>query len=332
MMAFIPYCNIKIGRYTFTGVNEVVVKKSIHSISQTCTIKLPLSGVIKTTEGISVPVAVAELIKRGDKIQVELWYKNLPKIIAFNGFVSKIDRSQPLIIECENNAFILKMKSIKTSFYKINVIELIEKILAGTDIELDPIVKTQNLKLLIEQMQVQDKSIAWVLQEIKDKFLISSYFTSSGKLYAGLLYGRRGDSIKYHLQKNVLSPESLKWQEKEDIKTLIRVVCYKKDGTKQEAEYGDRDGEVRTISVYDVEDKEQLKKIAQAENEKYRFSGFKGEIETLLYPNVSPGDLAEIKDELYPERSGTYFISSVTTTFGMGGGRQKVELDIKISA
>ena len=40
---------------------------------------------------------------------------------------------------------------------------------------------------------------------------------------------------------------------------------------------------------------------------------------------------AEVVDDNYPNRSGRYFVPKVTTTFGVGGARRKIELGTKIS-
>ena len=39
--------------------------------------------------------------------------------------------------------------------------------------------------------------------------------------------------------------------------------------------------------------------------------------------------VASIEDKVYNERSGDYFIESVETSFGTGGGRRVVEIGIK---
>lgn len=331
-MAFVPHCKIRIGKYTFTGVNDISIARSIYSLAHTCTLKLPASAVMKNSTSGSTAISTADLIRKGDEVSVELNYENYPVIKSFKGFVTSINHAQPLVIECENEAFLLKKKNIHQTFYRINAVDLITRILQGTGIKLSPETKKDNLKLTIDQMQVDNQTAAWVLQELKDKYAVHSYFTAEGELYAGLEHGQKGTKVKYDLHKNVIKTENLKWQKPEDIKILVKTVCHKSDGSTVEAEYGDEDGEVKTIAVYDVTDQKQLLAIAKTEHAKYHQAGFKGDIETLLHPEISHADIAVIRDSVYPERSGDYFVHTVTTTFGTGGCRQKVEIDLKLTA
>jgi len=45
---------------------------------------------------------------------------------------------------------------------------------------------------------------------------------------------------------------------------------------------------------------------------------------------VQQGDYAILNSYEYPERTGTYLIKSVNTTFGVDGGRQEIELERRI--
>jgi hypothetical protein len=309
----------------------VVVKRSIHQLTGTCTIKLPLSGVLKSSNNVSTPVNTATLLSKGDIVTVKLRYENMPEIIAFEGYVSEIDRTQPLVIECEDASWLFKRVSVKKAFQKINAIRLVEELLQGTGVALAEEVRRENLQLTLDQVQIQDQTVARVLKELKDNYLLSSWITRDARLYVGLQYGYRGKVVKYDLQKNIVKADSLKWQDKEDKKVLLKVTAFSKGGNKIEREFGDKDAPQRSMVLYDVDSPAEIESLAKAEWERYRYAGFRGDFETLLYPEVHPGDIAEITDKRYPERSVRYLIASVTTSFGMSGCRQKIEPDIKLS-
>ena len=70
--------------------------------------------------------------------------------------------------------------------------------------------------------------------------------------------------------------------------------------------------------------------LAQEELKRYSFDGYRGKIETFLFPYALPGMVAQLEDEVYRERSGSYYIESVDVSFGMGGARRNVEIGIKV--
>lgn len=322
---------IKIGKAKFVGVHDVQIVKSINNIIQTCVIKLPLSAVVKNTSGISTPVKIGDYIKKGDEVSVTLWYDGCEKRTEFVGYVKAINRKQPLEIECENAVYLLRGKTFKQSFKTVTLKTLLQFITAGTGITLHKDIESENYKLEIKNFQIADKDGVWVLQELKDKYMQTVYFTGDKELYVGLAYTQKKGTVKYDVNKNVINANDLKWQEKEDVKIKIRCVYFQKDGTKQEAEFGDKDGEVRTIHLYDVKDKSQLESLAKAEAEKQKYSGYRGEVDAFLIPYCEPMMLAKLENSQYPERAGTYYITGVKVSFGTGGARRKPEIDVKLN-
>lgn len=340
-MSLILKCEIKIGKAKFAGVNDVQITKSIHSIAQTCVVKLPISAVIKNTDGLSTPVKVADYIKKGDEVTVKLWYDRYTARQEFKGYVKAINRVQPLEIECENAVWLLRGRTFKKSFKTVTLKDLLTYITSGTGIKLHKSISTEQYKLEIKNFQIPDKDGIWVLEQLREKYMQTVYFTGDLELYVGLAYSNNIGTVTYDLAKNVISTKDLKWQDKEDVKIKVRCVYWDKKGVhhvinfgddKAKKELADQDVEVRTIHIHDVKDPAQLKQIAQAEAEKYIYNGYRGKFETFLVPYCEPMMIAKINDSRYPERSGSYYISGVVINFGTGGARRKPEIDYKLSA
>ena len=339
-MSLILKCEIKIGKAKFIGVNDIVVTRSIHSIAQKCVIKLPISAVIKNTSGVSTPVKVADYIKKDDEVTVTLWYDGFEKKQEFFGYLKIINRKQPLELECENAVYLLRGKTFKKSFKTVTLKNLLQYITDGTGITLHPTIATEQYQLEIKNFQIPDKDGIWVLEQLRDKYMQTVYFTGDKELFVGLAYTNQTGSVKYDMAKNIISTNDLKWQEKDDVKIKVRCVYWDKKGKHHEIAFGDdkakkeladSDVEIRTIHIHDVKDTTQLKQIAQAEAEKYKYSGYKGKFDAFLIPFCLPMMVAKIENKQYPERAGDYYISGVTTTFGTGGARRKVEIDIKVN-
>ena len=75
--------------------------------------------------------------------------------------------------------------------------------------------------------------------------------------------------------------------------------------------------------------REQPQHLAGEELKRYSFDGYRGKIETFLFPFSLPGMVAELDDPVYQERNGTYFIESTEVSFSTQGARRTVELGIK---
>lgn len=73
-----------------------------------------------------------------------------------------------------------------------------------------------------------------------------------------------------------------------------------------------------------------MKSLAGQELKRHSFDGYRGKIETFLFPYALPGMVAALDDPIYQERSGNYYIESTETTFGTGGARRSVEIGIKV--
>jgi hypothetical protein len=339
-MSLILRCEIQIGKAKFKAVSDLTITKSIYSIAQTCVIKLPISAVLKNTDGLSTPVIIADYIKKGDEVNVTLWYDSFEKKQEFFGFVKMINRKQPLEIECENAVFLLRGKTFKKSFKTVTLKQLLTFITEGTGITLHPSIEKEEYKLEIKNFQIPDKDGIWVLEQLRELYMQTVYFTGDKELYVGLAYTNQTATVKYAIGKNIINTNDLKWQDSEDVKIKVRCVYWDKKGKHHEVSFGDdkvikeladSDVQVRTIHLHDIKDEAQLKQIAQAEAEKYKYSGYRGKFDAFLVPYCEPMMVADIQNKQYPERAGRYFVSGIVITYGTGGGRRKPEIDIKLS-
>ena len=121
----------------------------------------------------------------------------------------------------------------------------------------------------------------------------------------------------------------LKYLKKDDVQVQIKGIIIGDDNKRTEYIYGDPNGDLRTIFQYGGT-KEQLDTKSNSFLQQMNYTGYYGSFLTFLEPSVTPGDYAIIDSYKYPERKGTYLIKSVDTSFGIGGGRQKIELERRI--
>lgn len=323
-MAFVLDCKITIGNTAFTSVHDVVIKHSIHSLVQTAEIRIPLSARLHNASGAE-PVETHKVFNPGDPVTIELGYNGNLKP-EFSGYVKRLSYGMPMIIECEDHAYIVRKNHLTHAAENMTLKEVIDLCLKGlykTDGEVPG--------LVIDQFNVKNESALNVLQGIANSYGLGIFFTPQGKLYVGPLYGYRAGDVQYNTHLNVdPSRNELYWQHVDDVRLKIIANSWRKDGSLISEAIGDDDGQVRTLWFYNIEDAAVLRRRAQDEVAMYKFTGYRGYFQTLLEPYAAPGMTAIITDPDFPERGGSYYIESVETRFGVSGATRRIEPGIKL--
>lgn len=310
---------IRIGGAEFGGVHEVVVKRSIYELAATASIKVPVTAVLRQKGVPPTRVETARQIDVGDPVEIQLGYNGIYSW-EFGGFVKVVNLCTPLEIICEDWFYQTRSRNV-TLQGRTTLTDVLTQ--CGLTIG-------YCASLTLSSLQVDNKPVSWVLAKLKTEYGLSVFFDMDGRIYAGEIYKVVSEAVKYRLRYNVIKDDELKYHRADDMRLKIKAVCIYKDGTKVEASIGADDGIEKTLYFYDVADQNELAALADAELKRYCFDGYTGKIETFLWPPASPTMLAEIDDEVYSQRNGRYYIESVETRFGTGGGRRTVEIGIRL--
>ncbi len=163
-MSFTLQCNIAIGGTRFRSVNELTIKRTIFSVGDTATIKIPLSAYIRnSTSGQLEKIKTSDRFKVGDPVEISLGYNGqLNK--EFSGYVRRLNLDMPLEIECDDHTWPLKRVNIKQSWKSAFLKDILQYVANQAGFELlegCPEVKITNFL-------VNDQTALWVLQKIKD--------------------------------------------------------------------------------------------------------------------------------------------------------------------
>lgn len=334
-MAFVLACEVIIGQYRFTQVNEIDIEKSWRELGDKCEIRLPKHV---RTESLETKT-LENFIKPGDAVSIKLWYVGHTAREEFNGFVRRIKPNFPFDIECEDNIYWLKKTPVKKSWPAAGkaTLKTVVKYLV------DEVNKAHPAAQITLSSELPDvtfsegfvieagNTAATALEKIREGFGLVSYFKGK-ELYTGLAYIRDFGSVKHSLAWNVITHE-LEYRNEDDVLLNVKAIGITLDNKKVVVDdVGDQDGEQRTLHFFNVTDKTQLKKLAQEELKRLKFTGYEGTIDTFLYPYCEPLMHTLLSDPEYGEsRSGTYVIDSVRTRFGAYGARRIVELGVKLS-
>ena len=333
----------------FHQVTECETEESYENLTDTFKITVPRNI---NMDGKPLFNGTTPLFNRGDNVKVELgYYPNLRTV--FEGWVSEIGAKIPVEIKCEDDMWLLKNTTITypskalqtyTTVSKktgrplmhpryigasITLKQLLNEILAqgADDIELAEPVLDVNLG----QFRVNNVSVCKVLEELKSKYGLYSYFRD-GLLYVGLP-SNAADTVtrEFEFEKNIIDDSELEYQLAENISVRVVAKLIGLNNTFEEVEVGNPDGAVRTFHLYydGVGTKPDLKEFAQLKLDESVYDGYRGSFETFGEPYVRHGDIVKLKSKKLPERDGNYLVTSVKRTFGMGGYRQIIEIGAK---
>lgn len=305
----------------FDFVNRVEIESTFKRLTDTATITLPRKLSLQNEN-------LKQLIKRGDLVTIQLGYDgNLNT--EFTGFVRDVEVNEQAVIHCEDSMYLLKKKKSidqdkPNAWRAIDLEGLISRLVGDT-------VQWQvSHNFDIGAYRLTEDTVAKELDKLRERAGIFAYFRGT-KLIVGFAYelDKASNKVAYKFQWNVLE-NSLEYKDKEQTKIKIKAVNVKPDGSQTTQDFGDEDGELRTLHYYNKADSG-IKSLVEADLEKLKFTGYQGDILVLGEPYCSHGWIADLKDDVYPEKEGSYLIDKVVVSYDINGGyRRKITLGGKV--
>jgi len=321
---YVPQLEIIMNDVTFRRVNEVQIERSLKTLGATALIKIPATARLERQGEFVSEVETAKKFDRGDAVAIYAGYNGKLRL-EFQGYVARVKPGTPVEIECDDAIFLLRRRNLKKSFKDTTLKALLDYILQGTFIK----VVGETPVINFSKFYFTNTTAANALQKIKEEYGLTMYFRAIDELFVGLAADNDGVEVKYRFGYNVID-NNLEWMAAEDVRLKVKAIHIRKNNTKVEKTVGDADGEQRTLYFYDLPNGADLEKVAKQEILKYKFSGYKGGLNTFLLPNAAPGNVANVDDTQFDERDGKYLIDKVVTTISTGGARRKVELGLKL--
>lgn len=290
------------------SVESVKINSSWQNLTDTATVVLPRSLHFKS--------AISNYFKVGDAIEIELGY-NGQYIREFKGYITKISADSPVTIECQDRMYELKKLPINKNWSKTNLKGVIDAIIPKSII-------TDVADIDLGGITASKTTVSKVLQDLKDKFKIYSYFKND-VLVVGKIYTDDMAEVNYEIEKNIISND-LKFRTEDDFNLKVTAVSYNPSGTQLKASVGDDEAPETEIIHYNITAVSELQKLAQLDYDHLHKKGYEGTITTFGIPFAQHGYKATINSTQYPERNGVYFIDEVNTEFQQGGFRRTVKI------
>lgn len=311
----------------FDFVNEIEIEESPDNLTDTAKVTIPQNV---SKDGKPLAIGNTSLFKRGMKIKIECGYDDVLKVL-FRGYISRVHLSLPVVLDCEDEMYILKKNTLANKSYSsVSLKTLLAYIMPSTvDYTTDGFTFENLGKVRISN----NATTAQVLEMLRKNYQINSFFRD-GRLFIGVKYHEVLSSLKtFGFNENIIDDKSLEWTDTNDVKVKVKGTSIQSDNTKVEYTYPstDAEGEQATYSCPNLSLTD-LKAAVKRMYDSFHYTGYKGSFLTFGEPVVKHGDKIQFTDEKIPEReAGKYIVRSVKRTFGQGGYRQTIELNNQIS-
>ncbi|MDO7877384.1 hypothetical protein Q5H93_21765 [Hymenobacter sp. ASUV-10] len=342
MFSLVDGISIQIGgRKPITIVHEVEIESAWAKFTDTATITLPRNLNVLHA-GISTPLP--DLISVGDTVEIKYGYDGQLRT-EFTGYVSELKPGTPFQIKCEDQMWALKRQTLKSkSWHSVTLREVLTYIRDQSSLTFE----IRELgKLDVGKYMIDRATGAQVFDNLKKLFGLNCFFRD-GVLVAGKPYDRAtAKTHAYGFRQNIIDSD-LAYINAADVALHFRATSTQPDGKKVQVDAsgvvktnkvkgdntarvtalsaGISKGELRTLIGPPGLTAAQLLKWVELEAGRLRFDGYRGGLTSFNLPTAEHGDIATITDPDYPERAGSYYIDSVSKTFGVNGSRRKLKL------
>jgi hypothetical protein len=316
--------SIRRGVYVIPYHHEVTVNRSYDVMTQTA--KIVLSRNMNLPLGKNLYEGDNPIIMRNDIVEISAGYHPNMEVV-FTGYISRVDSKTPVTILCEDEMYQLKQQISPSFTLEEKDTPTLKSVLEKAKIS--TIYKTEQISAGLGRIRVKKATKAFLLQTLRTTFGLYSYFIDK-TLYVGLASWGIGKEHTILFERDIYE-NNMEFLRKDDVRIQIRGILIKKDATRQEKPYGDVEGDLRTVYHYG-EDIADLDLTCERFLARAKYTGYYGSFTTRLEPIIKPADVVNINSYKDPSRNGLFLVKSVVMTIGVKGGRQKIELERKLSA
>lgn len=328
------------GKFGFSGVHELRIKRSLHSYVDMAWMQLPYIANIIKKDGRTgdTNVLTGKQFNDGDKITISLGYDG-SNAQEFEGFVKRRNFNHPMEVELEGYSYQLKRNKVSGFWKKISVRDLLAVAVKGTDVTVDCQVEMDMYNIRITEGCGAD--ILDAILKASGKSL-GLFFIESKKLFCGLIYTSTvaGTDVfgkglsKYRLGFNCPKENTLRMRTTTQNPVEVHYLKKTKTGEKLSGKskgIKDITGHVQRRVLNNIGTAADLQKLADEKEAMINYDGYEGRLTAFLWPLTQPGAIAYIKNTEFPERDGNYLVDGIELRFGQHGARREVEVQHKLN-
>lgn len=304
--------NARRGQVELRKVHAVEVHTSVHDVCQTATITLPRNVAEFQNE------ALKSLIRRGDEVRIHLGYDGDLRELDFRGFAIRVGAAVPVVIECSDGLWRLLQEPFNKAYKNAHVPTMVKELVGDA-------FKVEALDATIGPVRIEKARKADAFKALKDEFGLVTYLKGD-TVYCGVLFDANARTVAYDLERNVKSND-LKYRTADEVSLKVTAKSIQPSGAQPlTVEVGDPDGEGRTLNYYGITSEPELRKLATADLEKFKYDGYEGGFRAFGIPFCQYGDKVRLRSSDHPERDGQYLAEAVTISFGPEGFERNIKL------
>jgi hypothetical protein len=336
---FVLNSKIAIGGFFFTTVNEVVIRKSVHSVVETAEVHIPAVAMIRR-KGRAQPErrTTSELFSAGDAVVIKLGYNGSLET-EFTGYVKNVVCNRHVAIECEGVSWLLR-RIVPEKIVNANDVEsaivAIRKMLPGLHVKCKDNVDLTNvfsagmsgLDVVNAISTYTDGNIQCFMAE-RDVLWCGRFYTScaNGEVF------NRGSLVRYKVGYNALRDSELRAHNTEAAPAQVTYMRRPINGVVESGTTGKvgKTGANYLRMLNHIAGRKGLKQLADERMARFRYRGLDGRLTAFLQPYVQPGYRVSIADSLNKDRDGIYVAESVEVRFGVGGARRIIEVGPRVT-
>lgn len=303
--------------YRMRRVVSFSTEKSWQSLTGTAEIV-----VSKYIKGYDI-AQLRDMFRVDDPVVVYAGY-NGNLVQEFKGYLTRVQDEQHITFTCEDEMRMLKKGQVNMIKKPCKLKDILNAI---NDVVFKTTGKRYDLDTVdaeLGSVRIKAMTPAQVLQEIKDKYKVYSYFKNgilvSGKVFQG---NNERHILNFDNQRNIKS-HSLEYKRAEDLKVKVKVTSVLANGTKIEATAGDEDGQESEISLFGVNNKKDLQQKADDKLKLMKVDGLAGDVVIFGVPLIEFGDEVSFRSTKFPERDGIYYVDGTSYKYGPGAFIERV--------
>lgn len=337
---FVLSSDITIGSFRFSGVNEVQITRSLHSIVETAVIRIPSIGrIIKNGQVTQQSIITGRQFKEGDEVVIKLGYDNLLQT-EFRGFVRTCNLDMPVAIECEGYSWLLRRNNTVAFYKSITIKELLKKAIAGIEGHTIDLLCTVDFELT--NVRINNECGFDIISKISSLTdgAISCFFVKPDTLWCGIIYTPLAQSIdpfacgavSYRLGYNMLKENTLVVRDSSINPIEVQYTKKRANGAIISLTSNVFPAASRKYSkmLSSLNDNAAIARMANEKAYKINYTGYEGSVTSFLQPYAAPGYIAMVQDGRYPERNGKYLVEGIELSYGISGARRKVEIGARL--
>lgn len=322
-------CEIKIHNIdsgktvSFNYANSIEVKTSCKNLTDTATVKVP-----RKMSWMGKPLT--DFVRRNDEISISMGYKEHGLETVFKGYVSRVENSTPIVIECENEMRLFKTITVKAEIIpNFNIKSFIRRYAPGVEV-VGPDID-------FGTVTIQEQNLSQALDKLMDSFGWFKGFFRDGKFIAvtdlAAIAGNK--TFTFDPERNMIK-DQLKYTLSEDVKIAVKAVHINRDNTKIEVTVPEEaksnsDYEQRQFFFPEYDTEQSLREAAEKTQKEFVCDKMEGKIIAFGVPFVRKCDIVRLKDRQRKERDGKRFwVDAVDYSFGTEGYRQTITLGYQL--